>query len=412
MKRGVLAGMLVVLASCTSDEDDPLAEALDFAQEVRELRFVTAPRVERRSREEFLASSKQRSQAQTDREIAETRAVWGRLGFIPPSYDLRAANADAASVAAYYDTDGKALVLFDEKQSDVVVHELVHALQDQHFDLLAYQGASTTTDDAVARRAVVEGDATVAQLRWRDRGQRAPKRGVSPNLATTLAPENVVRVSEDFFADAAVPPIFLSRPAFVYPYGAGLVARAAGVLEGVPTWNRAPVDALFREAAPRTSEDVMRRSLGLPTDDRVDVGITRVPEAVAARYEIAEVDRIGAWYTYLLMREPMRTTELRTLALAWDGDQLVVLRPRALENPSTLPLPNGVVWTTIWDGPAEAANFHDEVLRVHRATASGAPSVYRAADGEEMWLETRAAKVVLVKGLPRDDMASFAAAAL
>ncbi len=57
----LLTGMLFVLASCASDDADDLQTEIDFAQNARELRFVTAPRVERRSREEFLASSRQRN---------------------------------------------------------------------------------------------------------------------------------------------------------------------------------------------------------------------------------------------------------------------------------------------------------------------------------------------------------------
>jgi hypothetical protein len=48
----------------------------------------------------------------------------------------------------------------------VLVHELTHALQDQHFQLAAFTDVNPLLDRSSARTAVVEGDATLTMLDW------------------------------------------------------------------------------------------------------------------------------------------------------------------------------------------------------------------------------------------------------
>ncbi len=66
----------------------------------------------------------------------------------------------------WYDADQSVLVLVDQPRTYsanlVLVHELTHALQDQHFDLSRTSAQPRTSDAARAWRALVEGEATLA----------------------------------------------------------------------------------------------------------------------------------------------------------------------------------------------------------------------------------------------------------
>src|SRR6185295_7170055 len=74
-----------------------------------------------------------------------------------------------SQVGGYYDPRRKYLItvkkdndmLSDKMQETVLVHELTHAIQDQHFDLIKYMDGDSLTDKGAARQAVVEGDATL-----------------------------------------------------------------------------------------------------------------------------------------------------------------------------------------------------------------------------------------------------------
>ncbi len=91
-----------------------------------------------------------------------------------------------AGIQGYYDAKKKALYLFDDIKGNyykgTLIHEMVHALQDQHFGLARQDDISTDSDRALARAALVEGDATFTMIEVLRKEQPA----VARMLDTTL----------------------------------------------------------------------------------------------------------------------------------------------------------------------------------------------------------------------------------
>ena len=132
--------------------------------------------------------------------MAYYHAVWGRLGFFPASFDVRGVSAgQAAMVGAFYDPAEKTVTVFGEPQRETLVHEFVHALEDQTFDLQKYDRGATSSDEALARRAVVEGHATLCTMRFRNR---------ELNSFGFLGMSEAQRESEAVLANTPLPPIF------------------------------------------------------------------------------------------------------------------------------------------------------------------------------------------------------------
>ncbi|HEY5937043.1 MAG TPA: hypothetical protein VIU61_20475, partial [Kofleriaceae bacterium] len=74
-----------------------------------------------------------------------------------------------SQAAAYYDPAKKTFFVVMAPDDDVamdtiVAHELTHAVQDQHFDLSKFMSSTLDDDASLARRFVVEGDATLAMF--------------------------------------------------------------------------------------------------------------------------------------------------------------------------------------------------------------------------------------------------------
>ncbi|MFO0930332.1 MAG: ChaN family lipoprotein [Gemmataceae bacterium] len=90
-------------------------------------------------------------------------------------------------IQGYYDTKEKALFLYDDVKSNywkgTLVHEMVHALQDQHFGLRKLHAASFGSDGELALAALVEGDATFTMIELL--GKEQPH--VTKMLATDLS---------------------------------------------------------------------------------------------------------------------------------------------------------------------------------------------------------------------------------
>ena len=90
------------------------------------------------------------------------------LGLIPSDFDLRQNTVDLLTeqAAAFYDYNKKRLFILDSTKDDeeahlALVHELAHALADQHHPLGKYMKEGNPDDDAdTARQAVMEGQAT------------------------------------------------------------------------------------------------------------------------------------------------------------------------------------------------------------------------------------------------------------
>ena len=95
------------------------------------------------------------------------------LGWVPPDMDLRAVQHEvlAAQVGGFYDPLTKVFFVMEGLHPDMVrillAHELTHALDDQHFDLVATDRRLVhNTDALLAHRAVLEGCAQVVMTRW------------------------------------------------------------------------------------------------------------------------------------------------------------------------------------------------------------------------------------------------------
>ncbi|MFM7204485.1 MAG: hypothetical protein ACKO6N_27235 [Myxococcota bacterium] len=108
-------------------------------------------------------------------EARRQSATLHALGLVADGFDLRAGLSDmvVSQAGAYYDpqTETFYLLMADLPESQlesIMLHELEHALQDQHFDLRALQEKQRAEPDEDRRAAisfVIEGEATYVMLR-------------------------------------------------------------------------------------------------------------------------------------------------------------------------------------------------------------------------------------------------------
>jgi hypothetical protein len=168
-------------------EERLIAELVAETERIRQLRFKAPVEVRIQDRAAM--------RAYVSRTIAQEDLVRGRrryvaLGLLDPSVDVRELleSLMEEELIGYYDPKQKLLAVRDDVARSLgarnidgdlewratVVHELVHALQDQHLGLGAAMERERTTDADDAFGALVEGDATLAMI-----GYAAGKSGVS-----------------------------------------------------------------------------------------------------------------------------------------------------------------------------------------------------------------------------------------
>ena len=178
---GALSGCKHGDASLATDYQTLVANAVPKVEQAVGVKFKRPPRAELRSRaevREFLV--KQFEATESKSQLAGQEALYKVLGLIPDTLHLGPFLIDLLTeqVVGYYDPATKVLYLNRDAPAEYVgltiTHELVHALQDQYFDLDSLQKASTADDDrANAAQAVVEGEAMYEQMSIMNRGNVA-----------------------------------------------------------------------------------------------------------------------------------------------------------------------------------------------------------------------------------------------
>ncbi len=199
LSRVLLAAALAAWLAVPAAATEQLALFGEIDGILKSLSEITGWKVKRHvragvlTREQFRKEVEMRIKKNVKPEEVRVESLTLRMfGFVPESYNLVQNTVDLLSeqTAAYYDYDRKRLFLLDAagRDADVdedriaLVHELAHALADQHFSLRKYTHKGAPSDDASsARQAVMEGQAT--WLMWAWSAKRAGGKGeVSPAI--------------------------------------------------------------------------------------------------------------------------------------------------------------------------------------------------------------------------------------
>jgi len=339
-----------------------------------------------------------------------------RLGLFPEGFDLGQTLTDVLTeqIAGFYDPKRKELCLIDragaggieqlaegllEKMTGLeakdlyAIHELTHAVQDQHFDLDTLPIEVTDDDDLVmAVKSVVEGDATFVMF-------EAMARAMGQSV-DALATQGLGSGSMPFGGKAAQAPEFL-RASLVFPYLAGFSFVARARRSG--GWPR--IDALYADL-PASTEQILHpeKFLGAERDfpQRIQWGaIDALPGPAWSRIESNVLGEFGV--RQLLKARGVRVAANR-YAAGWDGDRYVVYE-RQEGGPLLL------LWASTWDAETEAVEFVDALAEALDASAGDrnrleAPAPgwrgWRRGAGEGLWLIRDGVDVFLVEGCPGD----------
>ena len=266
------------------------------------------------------------------------------LGLLADGASLRAVTLafQGGQVAGYYSPDKDELFVVSRgaavgpADESTYAHEFTHQLQDQHIDLDKL-GIDTVdqSDRALARLALVEGDATSVQTTWMTQNLTAAELGEV--FAASLDPAAL-----EAFNNA--PPYL--RGTALFPYQSGL----AFVMRLIATGGYAAVDAAFADP-PDSTEQVLHPD---KYDDREAPLTVEIPADVAklvgAGWSAVGEDTLGELVLQIWLEQGgVSAAEAASAAAGWGGDRLVLLRG-----------PNGAVsigLVTVWDTSADAAEF-------------------------------------------------------
>jgi hypothetical protein len=152
------------------------------------------------------------------------------LGLVPGDFDLRKNTIDLLTeqAAAFYDYNKKKLFILEDgsgaDQEIALVHELAHALADQHFRLATYIREGLRSDDATtARQAVMEGQASWLMTAYLSKKSGGP--GDVSDSVLDLMTHAAENTPEQYPVLLSAPPYI--RESLVFPYSDGMLFQHA-----------------------------------------------------------------------------------------------------------------------------------------------------------------------------------------
>ena len=320
-----------------------VADAVPRLEKAVGVKFKTPPKFEMRSRDEVRQFLEQQFATELpDADIRGSERVYKRFGLLPDTLDLKKFMLTLLTeqVAGYYDPATKVLYIVqgatDDMVSVTVSHELVHALQDQHFNLDSLKRIKRRNDQQVAAQSVVEGQAMLEQI--------------SIMLGTGTAVANLPggwdRVREMIRDGQSAMPVFGGAPMLIqetllFPYLSGA--------EFMKNFKEKSGGKLPFADLPASTEQLMHEDRYFLERDAPTTVSLPAPSAGTDAYE----NDLGEFETRLFLFQHLKDRDAAYRGAAgWDGDRYVSFASGRSD---------GTAWLTVWDTSVDAAEFFDLV---------------------------------------------------
>ncbi len=334
-----------------------------------------------------------------------------RLGLAPPDFQYRSLMIRLLTeqVAGYYDPKTRQFYLADwidvDGQKPIMAHELVHALQDQHFDLRRFENWPKGDSDAeLAAHALIEGDATLSMVFY-----------VRSNLVRALSFMKSLGATGIATEELDKAPRAL-RETMLFPYQEGMVWTSALYKQG--GWDA--VSGAFK-TLPQSTEQILHAEKYFAREAPVKVtlpDVTSLLNAGAPRsvppsgsttqpaWKRLSSDVNGEWAFYLILVQFLKSAaESRRAAAGWGGDRSAVYE-------------NGkgevcYISLSVWDTENDAREFFEAYVKrtelqyrdYRRATSStpmtaASTSLTLESNSDLVAIELRGNRVLIAEGVP------------
>jgi len=323
------------------------------------------------------------------------QATLTAFGFIPADFPLRKFMLDfyTEQVAGYYDYHTGSFYMTSQALDDsMVIHEMDHAMQDQHFQLRRFDALTRKRkqdDFTLAVSALIEGEAMVVMLdaAFRETGKAALPLDELQNEDISASSPGGGPVFD------GAPPYF--RRLATFPYLAG--SRFVDYHRRRGSWRT--VDRMYANGGlPRSTEEILHpEKYGEPADAPRTVRFPARPNLPG--WEVAAENTFGEARMRIFWDQFAHPVENRNAwSDGWAGDRFEVWRNadrRAF-----------VVWRSEWDSAADAREFAYGMRKVMekrydiRLRGRGIARWF-ADSGERSWrMERKRNTVVVVDAAP------------
>ena len=299
------------------------------------------------------------------RQVPYEETVFKMIGIIPEDYNYTQGliNMYTSQLAGYYDKDNKFYAMADwispGAQIPITVHELTHSLQDQHYDLTRLlDDEPATTDEALARLALVEGDATAVMFDYTNKKSGLPalaeQKSVSSFALSSILSAIISTNSSD------TPRSLQSLLIFPYLSGLGFV-HAILVQDGYQA-----VDTMYSNP-PKSTREILHpgkyftRINSDTITEKTDSEISATPRLINSKYNTPSVytDTLGEFMISSLLNNFVSPIIAGQAAIGWKNDTLSLYQ--LSENPKKFLL----VWDITLETETDAETLFSSLSKAY-----------------------------------------------
>jgi hypothetical protein len=249
-------------------------------------------------------------------------------------------------IAGFYDTDNHVLYTISdigfEPQFDamIYIHELTHALQDQHFNINSLGIRNKKNDDQVtAVMSLIEGDATLVLMEYFTKYNKFSIKMLLQAMAMDSGKLN------------AAPYVLRRELLFPYVEGMALIAK----IHTAKGWKG--VDEAYKKP-PETTEQVLHPEKYITNrDEPVEVKLPNIRRKLTGKWRLLDDNVMGELNTQILFDIFLGKWSSKKPSAGWDGDRYAVFKNDA--NGETI-----LVWDTVWDREKDAKEFFVSYLNL------------------------------------------------
>lgn len=366
-----------IVAGITPEARGQKSDEADLAAEVAKLRGL---KIKKKIRRETIDEDALRarlierfSEEYTADEIAGQQMSLERWGLIAAGTNVHELLLDILTeqVGGFYDRTDATLYIAGEGDL-LLAHEIVHALQDQHFDLDKLTDLPHSEADAqLARHALIEGDGVVTSYEL-----MLAREGIAPPWGMEDAVTMMIKTIESSSGhDRLDQAPLVVRDLLLFPYSRGM--RFVAALRARHPWKK--VDAAFKKP-PASTEQVLHPELYMAGEDEPHRVTAKTPAGLSGWRTMHDTVWGEAGWSVLLREHGVPTERAETAAAGWGGDRVAVYaRPG-----HDLARHAVGVGLTSWDADIDAMEFEEAAISALDALVTG--TIIESARGRTVWL--------------------------
>ena len=333
----------------------------------------------------------------TEEEIRQEELFLRMFGFAGDDFDLAEQVVDVMTeqAAALYDYKTKTLYLSDwapeDMQEFALVHELAHALADQHFDLGKFVDKGDSADADLARSAVIEGQASWVMTEWLFQQTGRTLVGNRMIAAASAAASKVEAKDYPVYSDS---PLYIQET-LLFPYTDGLMFQQSLVEK----YGRDAFRQMFLHP-PSSTRQIIDPEAYFRAEKP---GKPKLPKMRLKSWNRSSEGDVGQLDHFVLLKQHLGEAIAKKAAPGWRGGRYELWEDDAKQHAV-------LRYASLWSGMDEARRYFD----LYRKVCEKKDAEFRVIEKSRNRILARGARGGLVialdgatvqtlEGLPGDD---------